>query len=92
MQHALWHNLLSLEHAQMLSFISMSVHFTSSIHILPFISMTKMIVCAGGVGGDTVTDGYVPTIGRDGLKHRFCVETAKVCGTDRWPPAVKAEL
>jgi len=56
------------------------------------IKRTKMIVRAGGGGGDTVTDGYVPTIGRDGLKHRFCVETAKVCGTDRWPPAVKAEL
>ena len=56
---------------------------------LSFVSMT---VRAGGGGGDAVTDGYVPTIGRDGLKHRFCVETAKVCGTDRWPPAVKAEL
>ena len=66
--------------------------FPPNTQILPFASITKMTVRAGGGGGDAVTDGYVPTIGRDGLKHRFCVETAKVCGTDRFPPPVKGEL
>ena len=70
----------------------LQLDFPSNIQILPLISMTKMTVRAGGGGGDVVTDGYVPTIGRDGLKHRFCVETAKVCGTDRFPPPVKGEL